>query len=214
MSKYGEVTEEWESISNAVGLLYEVKDIRDELNMLEALLSQQKCVWDALVEASASLGDAKGPAYILQGTNELCEVTDTIQTSVNKLLNLEQNSIGITEAVEARNQADEQVRQGEESARQGKKLMVFTIVTLVFTPLSFLSSLFVLNISSFQHDAEGNLLYHPGWIFPVLFRTSVAISIPLMIVAVYVEENRDLVKRTPEANPELCGSTEGQTGPK
>lgn len=42
-------------------------------------------------------------------------------------------------------QAYEAMKQGEETVRQGKAIMVFTVMTIVFLPLSFMSSLFGMN---------------------------------------------------------------------
>ncbi|KAL4970686.1 uncharacterized protein BDV14DRAFT_194476 [Aspergillus stella-maris] len=211
-SKHKQESKDWSSISEAAVLLHEVKDIREELRILESLLKQQSSVWKAIPKLDAGQSaDAKGPEYLLEEIKEMCKNTETIQNSVNEVLTLEQNGIGITEAVLARNQADE-------SARQGKTLMIFTIVTIVFTPMSFLSSLFALNVSSFQHDDEGNLRYNPGWIFPLLFCVSIAITIPLLTIAIYVEDIRSMIKAgwvnlwkprdIPTAKPNPVGQTD------
>ncbi|PYH78290.1 hypothetical protein BO82DRAFT_357535 [Aspergillus uvarum CBS 121591] len=61
--------------------------------------------------------------------------------------------------------------------------MVFTIVTIVFLPLSFLTSLFALNIAVFPESPYPN-----QWIFPILFGCSAAFSIPATVVALNVNE--------------------------
>lgn len=116
--------------------------------------------------------------------------------------------------------------------------MVFTIVTITFVsksfsilivalifttspcscplqlPLSFLASLFALDVSIFQHDRQGKLSYQPGWIFPIIRKCrsipfnahreltvprlvciSAGISTPLILFAFYVEEMTRLLKR-------------------
>ncbi|KAA8572385.1 hypothetical protein EYC84_003007 [Monilinia fructicola] len=71
----------------------------------------------------------------------------------------------------------------KESARkQGKIMMVFTIITIVFLPMSFLVSLFALDVTSFPHE-NGNLKYTPGFIFSITFGVTAAVSIPAIIYA-------------------------------
>ncbi|CAI6083509.1 unnamed protein product, partial [Clonostachys chloroleuca] len=44
-----------------------------------------------------------------------------------------------------------------ESEKQGKTLMLFTVATIVFLPLSFMAAFFAINITEFQRDAGGTL---------------------------------------------------------
>lgn len=107
--------------------------------------------------------------------------------------------------------------------------MVFTVVTIVFVsytnndfsnsrlkrqiqlPMSFLATIFTLNVSSFPHDSNG-ISYEPEWIFPILCEsqairtsynllniyvvgTSVAISIPIIFLALYLDVIPSFFKR-------------------
>ncbi|QSZ35438.1 hypothetical protein DSL72_008308 [Monilinia vaccinii-corymbosi] len=176
---------DYKSISTATNLLLEVKDIRDELNILKYLLEQQKRVWERLLEMPADTDEAsegsdlphrketerwKGPDLTIRDILEMDKLTQRIQESVNSVLGLEQNEANLSEAVSARN--------------QGKTLMVFTIITIVFLPMSFLASLFALNIKSFPHEGE-NLVYESGFIFSIIFGVTVSISIPTIIYAFF-----------------------------
>ncbi len=77
--------------------------------------------------------------------------------------------------------------------------------------MSFLASLFALNVSSFPRS-DGNVLYSPGWIFPILCESIIpimlarclmagvllvgvtaAISIPLVLLAAYVDSIQNLL---------------------
>ncbi|KAM0817358.1 hypothetical protein AB5N19_03163 [Seiridium cardinale] len=158
--------ENWESISEAADLLDEVKDILDELTILKALVTQQHSVWEELVGKPSESDNARGPNYTLRDIKEMINMADRIQDSVNDILGLEQNGINIDQA--------------KESAKQGTILMAFTIVT---TPLSFLTSLFALNVTVFQHNNTGEIEYEPGWIFPIMFCVSTAVIGLLMIYA-------------------------------
>jgi len=61
------------------------------------------------------------------------------------------------------------------------------MVTIVFLPMSFLSSLFALDITSLPHRGD-NLSYPPRWIFPRIFGSTAAIAVPLVILAFYVND--------------------------
>ncbi|KAK2610531.1 hypothetical protein N8I77_003954 [Diaporthe amygdali] len=58
--------------------------------------------------------------------------------NVNDLLSLKQQQASVVQAYEA-------MKQGEETVSQGKAIMVFTVMTILFLPLSFMSSLFGMN---------------------------------------------------------------------
>ncbi|KAI1419254.1 hypothetical protein F5Y12DRAFT_278246 [Xylaria sp. FL1777] len=166
----------WASISSAADLLDEVKDILDELMILKTLVSQQGSVWQDLVGNDPKRDNARGPAYTLRTIEEMIKMADRVQVSVKDILDLEQNAINIDQAIES-------TRQGTESARQGTILMSFTIVTVLFTPLSFLTSLFALNVTVFQHNSAGIIEYKPGWIFPILFGVSTGVIGSVVIYA-------------------------------
>ncbi|THV52679.1 hypothetical protein BGAL_0072g00150 [Botrytis galanthina] len=147
-------TQNWSSISEAANLLDEIKDILDELMILKTLLTQQQHVWKELVGPEPERDSARGPTYTLHEIEEMIKMAERLQKS-----------------------------RAEDSSRQGKVLMAFTIVTVVFTPLSFLTSLFSLNITVFEHNSDGDTEYDPGWIFPIIFAVSAGVILPLMIYA-------------------------------
>ncbi|KAI0418241.1 hypothetical protein F5X98DRAFT_386463 [Xylaria grammica] len=159
----------WTSVSRAAALLDEVKDILDELMILKTLVTQQGHVWQDLVGNDLGPSNSRGPVHTLRAVTEMIEMADRIQASVKEILGLEQNGINIDQA--------------NESARQGTILMAFTLVTVFFTPLSFLTSLFALNVTVFQRNSSGQIEYQPGWIFTILFTVTTGVFVP---VAMYV----------------------------
>ncbi|KAI1471054.1 uncharacterized protein F4812DRAFT_455166 [Daldinia caldariorum] len=54
--------------------------------------------------------------------------------------------------------------------------------TTNYLPLSFLTSLFALDVTSFPHES-GELKYQGWWLFPILFGVTAAVSIPAIILA-------------------------------
>lgn len=95
--EFGQLND-YHSISKATRLLEEVKDIRDELNILGFLLEQQNDVWEMLVDGSylkrlskvstsnitGSRGIDRwgGTAYMIDEINEMDKVAERIQDSV------------------------------------------------------------------------------------------------------------------------------------
>lgn len=77
--------EDWDSIKKAAELLKEVKDIRDELNILKTLLTQQKTVWYKLIGHAPGTEDSKGPADILEEIKEMDKTSEGIHAAVNLL---------------------------------------------------------------------------------------------------------------------------------
>jgi Mg2+ and Co2+ transporter CorA len=61
-------------------------------------------------------------------------------------------------------EARESVKQGEESLRQGRSIMLFTIVTIIFLPLSFFTGVFGMNATNLT-GSVGPGLYNWGDIF-------------------------------------------------
>ncbi|KAI2465954.1 hypothetical protein F4781DRAFT_371588 [Annulohypoxylon bovei var. microspora] len=66
---------------------------------------------------------------------------------VKDLLGLKQQQAGVVQAWQA-------VKQSEETIKQGRSIMMFTLVTIVFLPLSFMSSIFGMNNSAITNDTS------------------------------------------------------------
>lgn len=95
----GDQEADYKSISEATDLLVEVKDIRDELDILRTLLIQQKTVWDTLNSESIQRrdvipesinprklvkkpSDGNGPDELLGDINKMDDAAKRIQESV------------------------------------------------------------------------------------------------------------------------------------
>ena len=71
------------SIGKAANVLKTVKDIRDELNMLRAILSHQLTVWKDLHGISSTNGNVRGPTYYLGCINEMDSQAERVQSAVS-----------------------------------------------------------------------------------------------------------------------------------
>ncbi|KAL3451732.1 hypothetical protein BJX65DRAFT_268497 [Aspergillus insuetus] len=150
-------------VQQTAGLLGHVKDMRDELNMIRAIVSDQETVQRGLDEEDCSA------VRIISDLEEMDRATQRVYKAVEATLTLEQNVIALT--------------QSEETIQQGRILMAFTVATIIFLPMSFLVSLFNVDITVFPHNRSGDLQYTPGWVFPIIFGVSAVIWIPLILYA-------------------------------
>ena len=147
------------AIGTETRLLAEIKDIRDELNMIRMVLrSQTQATGDFADYAWEELGGRKSDeaADVRKRSREQLKIIDAhvanldrmdnhaylIYNSLTHLLDLKQKHSNAFEARFARAQAVLQ-------AHQGQTIMVFTIVTIVFLPMSFIASVFAINIAEF-----------------------------------------------------------------
>ncbi|GAB1742355.1 hypothetical protein NU219Hw_g7905t1 [Hortaea werneckii] len=150
-------------IAEEIELLSDVKDIRDELDMLKLVFQQQTQVIPGVHEAvDTILGNEKESegkkSKVLNrlGYHEraidrsvkeierMDKQAERIYVSIRDLLDLKQKHANAVEASYARIQASE-------TARQGQILMVFTIVTVIFLPLSFIAAFLDLEIAEYPH---------------------------------------------------------------
>lgn len=130
--------------------LLELRDIEDELNTIDKLIKeQQNCVWE-MVKQYRDLNARHGKGF--NGINFLHDIDQFLaehkeqldgmlksaqaaQKAFKELLDMKQKQANIVEAHLAREQT-------EVAADQSRSVMIFTIFTIIFLPLSFFASVF------------------------------------------------------------------------
>lgn len=186
-------------IGQETDLLAEAKDIRDELNMIRTVLEYQKQVLADLHDAICEiyLGEHKSQNELkkkfreqqrivemhVKDVDRMDKQTERIYHSITDLLDLKQKHANAFEARFARDQA-------AGTARQGKTIMMFTVVTIVFLPLSFIASFFAINVQEFPHEPSGNTNLPLSYVSKYIFGIGFAISIPLVFLALSVDDIR------------------------
>src|SRR5689334_21823750 len=75
------------------------------------------------------------------------------------LLDLKQQQAGVVKAREA-------VKQGEETLKQGRAIMLFTVITIIFLPMSFFSAVFGMN----THELIGYVEGSSNWGYKDVFK--------------------------------------------
>ncbi|KAI8266742.1 hypothetical protein K4K58_009250 [Colletotrichum sp. SAR11_239] len=141
-------TEEMSQLIIDYCLSSKVKDILDELSMLETIVEYQQDVQKAMKRKYAPRANGKPnileteytATYIINDIKRLYSVAERVHAAVGVLLS----------------------SRAELAIQQGRVLMVFTVVTTLFLPLSFLTSLFALDVASFQQA--------PPWALGVISR--------------------------------------------
>lgn len=96
--------------------------------------------------------------------------------ALNHLLDLKQKHMSATEARFARKGA-------EVTARQGNTIMFFTIVTIIFGSLSFVTTFFALNVSAFPPGKNDATSWKLGHIVGYVAGISVGLAIPFVLIA-------------------------------
>lgn len=184
------------NIDEEAALLVECKDIQDELDILANVLRQQQQVlknmeeefrasklipYNQRLDLYGKLGEQQRNvgADILDITR-MSRQAKSVNDNLTQVLDLKQKHAN---AVEARFQR----YQAQETTRQGQTIMVFTVVTIVFLPLSFLASLFTINIIEFPrpNNADAGEL-HLAWVLKYVLGIGLGVSVPLILFAFVV----------------------------
>jgi ankyrin repeat protein len=187
-------------IGQEIDLLAEAKDIRDELNMIRTVLHHQQDVLLDFQEAICGIYQRQHRAQSevkkrfrdqqrtidihLKDIDRMDKQAERIYSSITDLLDLKQKHANAFEARFARDQA-------AGTTRQGKIMMVFTIVTIIFLPLSFITSFFTINLQEFPHGADGSEQLQLSYVAKYTFGIGFAISIPLILLAMTVDDIGD-----------------------
>lgn len=174
-------------------LLAEIKDIRDELNMIAKVLEDQRNVLPDLEAAVTDIysNERKNQLELKRRFKDMLKTIDLhirdlermdiqaerIYKSITDLLDLKQKHANAFEARFARDQA-------AGTARQSQVIMVFTIVTIIFLPLSFIAAMFTINVREYPHEPGGDQPSLPlSYVSKYMFGIGFAISIPFIAIA-------------------------------
>jgi Mg2+ and Co2+ transporter CorA len=174
-------------------LLAEIKDIRDELNIIRMVLGYQeglvgdfrKVVRNVYEQERSHVqlrlvekifdDQEKTISNPLKDISRMSEQAERIYISITDLLDLKQKHANAFEARFARDQAVGTIR-------QGRTILVFTIVTVIFLPLTFIAGVFAINLEDWP--APLTLPYVSEYIFGI----GLGISIPCIVIAMTVDE--------------------------
>ncbi|KAJ5240233.1 hypothetical protein N7468_004852 [Penicillium chermesinum] len=164
-----------------LSVMLELRDIEDEISTIMKLLEQQDAVLKSMMKHFVEQGFGKvfldsAQLRIDEYRNQLSDMKENshvAQKAVETLLDLKQKQANVDEAKMARWEA-------EETQNQGRSLMVFTIFTVIFLPLSFFTSLFGINAREWSGEPTNPTL---GTMFEIAAPSSFAIIAVALLLA-------------------------------
>ncbi|KAK2801417.1 hypothetical protein FQN51_005311 [Onygenales sp. PD_10] len=180
------VFDNMQSIATETALLAEVKDILDEIGIIMSVLYVQKSIiaepmLQELSDTSPGHEASKTINVAIEDFTAMRERAREVLKSVNNLLDLKQKQANVSEARSARERA-------QETARQGIVILMFTVITIIFAPLSFITSFLSLGVTQFPKDkTSGETSWPLSLVCAFIFGISFAFSLPLMALAFQVE---------------------------
>ncbi|KAF4949506.1 hypothetical protein FSARC_13450 [Fusarium sarcochroum] len=101
---------------------------------------------------------------------QLRQSAQSVCDSVKNLMDMKQQQAGVVQAWMALNQT-------EESVNQGRSIMLFTVVTIIFLPLTFTAGIFGMNAIEFGADGSFTIAKEFAVMFPIsLFIIAVTLT--------------------------------------
>ncbi|KAI0186800.1 hypothetical protein EV127DRAFT_500328 [Xylaria flabelliformis] len=141
------ITEEAKSFKN-------VMDIRDELSMIESVVNEQEVAMTQLSDYLDTRGKpAKGSEHDNDLSNRYSEDTKLTHCKLNHLLDIKLKRSSLEEAGDTKKLAADTVERAKQSDKQSALLFAFTVVTIWFTPLSFVTGFFAIPSKDFPQDS-------------------------------------------------------------
>lgn len=177
--------------SNDLDALLELRDIEDELNTLDKLFKEQQRGINQMTSQYQELNETyktglNGTIFLQNVTHSLdgyieqiklmLKSAKTAQKACKELLDMKQKQANVDEAHLARQQT-------EVAADQSRSIMIFTVFTIIFLPLSFFASVFGINAREWSGEST-NLSLH------AIFLYMGTISLAVIIVALLVAFNK------------------------
>ena len=171
--------------------LLELRDIEDELGTLKKLFEEQKAGITEMINHYGGLQKDRDKGrtgaklldealrtiegYIEQ-VGSMSKSAGTAQSAFQALLDMKQKQANIVEAHLSREQADN-------SQEQARSILIFTIFTIIFLPLSFFASVFGINAREWS-DQPTNPTLH------TIFTYMGSISVAVIAFALFVGFNK------------------------
>ncbi|KAF4977976.1 hypothetical protein FDECE_18288 [Fusarium decemcellulare] len=165
------------AIHEAAQCTWLVKDIRDELRLIRKVFEQQLEVVKDFFKIHPTLQDK---------TSEDCSSTESfretfvrdcgLDTLIQRVKHMDEDAaatlegacltdyaVGQLSNITQAMQAQASLKEAESARLMNFILLPFTVVTVIFTPLSFMTSLFAVNSDGFPHNEDGELRIPSGW---------------------------------------------------
>ncbi|KAI5925056.1 hypothetical protein F4810DRAFT_708862 [Camillea tinctor] len=183
------------TIDEEIRWIYEIKDIRDELHLLHRIFEAQaqvvdkfaKLFWPGFAQANTQLRaqfvEDCAVAALMERTGKLDEDAKRTLEALDYLVQVKQAQSSLDEAMATKELNRKSQSEAEKSQKLNNYIVLFTVVTVVFTPLSFMTSLFAVDIDRFPHQ-DGSLKFSEPWILGRMFAGELA-TLSVVLLSMY-----------------------------
>ncbi|CVL08288.1 uncharacterized protein FMAN_05094 [Fusarium mangiferae] len=148
---------DWDSkhANSAIDCTWRVKDILDELRLIKNVFLSQLEVVNQF-STVLNLQQADRPEDIAYITT----LTSKVQNMIDHITRMEKDA---EKTIESAMLSQASLKEAEEARLMNILLLPFTLVTVIFTPLSFMTSLFAVNSDGFPHNEDGEIRIPSDW---------------------------------------------------
>ncbi|KAF5972233.1 hypothetical protein FBULB1_8830 [Fusarium bulbicola] len=181
---------EWDSkqANRAINCTWRVKDIRDELGLIRNVFTSQLKVVKQISKVLAphqpkTSTDSEYIRNLVSELESLIARIGVMDSEANKTTNSLSN---ISQAM----LAQAALKEAEAARFMNFIILPFTIVTVIFTPLSFMTSLFAVNSDGFPHKEDGELRIPSDWFWKRMVIGEFGTLIPLFIFVLFLYHSR------------------------
>ncbi|KIX01898.1 uncharacterized protein Z518_07837 [Rhinocladiella mackenziei CBS 650.93] len=162
------------SINKEVFFIYQVKDILDELHMIRRVFGNQREVVEKflnIIRPGQSPQDTQYKQRFMQNCriDAFIDKTLRLEDDAKRILGDLDYLVQVKQAQSSLNEALIASEEAKKSQRLNNYIMLFTVVTVIFTPLSFMTGLFAIPIDDFPRDSTGDISYRSSWITGRMF---------------------------------------------
>ncbi|RSL47664.1 hypothetical protein CEP54_013285 [Fusarium duplospermum] len=159
-------------ITKEINLRRKCEDIRDELHLILRIFETQQNV--------AFIDDC--------GVGQLIERTKALDGHANRTLQALDYLVQIK-------QAQSSLDEAQSAGQLNKAIWIFTLVTVIFTPLSFMTSLFAIPFTYHPQNSEGEIRVEEGW-FTNRMAIGECVSVAVIALAILISFTVPSPKRT------------------
>ncbi|KAG4290190.1 hypothetical protein FPRO06_02076 [Fusarium proliferatum] len=154
---------DWNSkhANRAISCTWRVKDIRDELQLIRNVFDSQLKV----VKQFAKVIEEQ-PIQTPEDSNFIPSLKSKLEGMMQRIDSMDSEANKTTESLSNITQAmlaQAALKEAESARLMNFIILPFTIVTVIFTPLSFMTSLFAVNSDGFPHNEDGELRIPSDW---------------------------------------------------
>ncbi|RYP36406.1 hypothetical protein DL768_010945 [Monosporascus sp. mg162] len=164
-----------------------LKDIIDELRTIEHMFKTQETVIRAYCNIMSPAEEDRRRRLVegwhfeghLEKTRKLSEEAKRILVDLDRIIQVKQAAFAADEA--------------GKSLKLNAYIMTFTIVTIIFTPLSFMTSLFALSLDWFPRNENGDVNFESPWIMSRMLTGELTSLAVIIVFAVFFDQLQKVI---------------------